>query len=42
MNENYAGSDIVPYPPPGNYEISLDYYTDSKNNYANGAHYRPG
>ena len=27
---------------PGNYQIRLDYYTNAKNNHANGAHYKPG
>lgn len=28
--------------PQGNYELKLDYYTNAKNNYAKGAHYKPG
>jgi hypothetical protein len=40
MNNGYGQS--ASYGSSGNYEISLDYYTNAKNNYAHGSHYKPG
>ena len=40
MNAGYAQASSA-Y-APGKYEIRLDYYTNAKNNHANGAHYKPG